>query len=201
MNEPYDLMINDLCVQGYHIIDNFLPEEHAQALRIIAKQYHQQGSFQQAKIGRSTQTQHHIEIRRDEICWLDLFKENQSIQNFLDLMQEMRQALNHSLFLSLHEFETHFAIYQPGSFYKKHSDQFQTTKNRKISCVYYLNEHWQASFGGQLTIYSKEDYLLQEILPLGNRFICFNSELPHEVALTRQTRYSIAGWMKTRSAF
>lgn len=111
----------------------------------------------------------------------------------------MRHFLNHALYLSLHEFETHFAIYQPGSFYKKHVDQFQSTKNRKISCVYYLNEQWQPSFGGKLNLYSPQDELLSEVIPLGNRLICFNSELPHEVELTHCTRYSIAGWMKTRT--
>ena len=46
-----------------------------------------------------------------------------------------------------------------------------------------------------------QDELIQDITPCGNRFICFKSELPHEVCLTLQTRYSIAGWMKTRSVF
>lgn len=193
-----DLMTEDLCTQGYHVIDNFLLAAHAQELGNLAKDLHQQGSFHNAKIGRTIQTQHNIKIRGDEICWLDPFKENQSIQNYLEIMSEMLHALNQSLFLSLQEFETHFAVYQPGSFYKKHVDQFQTTKNRKISCVYYLNEDWQPSFGGCLKLYSPKNDLLQKVVPLGNRFICFNSELAHEVELTHHTRYSIAGWMKTR---
>lgn len=193
-----DLMIDDLCTHGYHLIDNFLLEEQVEELRRIAQQSQQQGAFQQAKIGRTVLTQQNATIRRDDICWLDQFNEHQSVQIFLKKMQDVRQALNQSLFLSLHEFETHFAIYQPGAFYKKHVDQFKTTSNRIISCVYYLNEAWQPEFGGQLKIYSIEDDLLQEVVPLKNRFICFRSELPHEVALTKHTRYSIAGWMKTR---
>lgn len=193
-----DLVIENLCTQGYHIIDSFLPEEHALQLREIAAELHQQGSFQEAKIGRAIQTQHNITIRSDEICWLDQFKEHNSIHYFLQRMNEMLLAFNQALFLSLEDFETHFAIYQPGSFYKKHVDQFQATKNRKISCVYYINEQWQTSFGGNLKLYSQDNNLLHEVAPLGNRFICFNSELPHEVELTHQPRYSIAGWMKTR---
>ena len=195
-----DLITEDLCTQGYHLIDNFLHETHAQQLRAIAEKHHQQGSFEQAKIGRTLQTQQNSQIRSDEICWLDKFKGQHSVDHFLSIMAEIMQTLNQNLFLSLYEFETHFAIYQPGSFYKKHVDQFHSTKNRKISCVYYLNEHWQEAFGGHLKLYSQDDILLQKVLPIGNRFICFNSELPHEVELTQKTRYSIAGWMKTRTA-
>lgn len=191
-------LIENLCGQGYHIIDNFLLDEHAHELRALAKELYQHGSFQNAKIGRAIQTQHNIKVRSDKICWLDQFEEHGSIRNYLNLMHEMLQVLNQSLFLSLHEFETHFALYQPGSFYKKHVDQFQSTKNRKISCVYYLNEYWQPTFGGSLILYSRQDELLQKVAPLGNRLICFNSELPHEVEVTHHARYSIAGWMKTR---
>ena len=53
--------------------------------------------------------------------------------------------------------------------------------------------------GGQLNLYNQQDELIRAVFPEGNRFICFNSELPHEVALTHQTRYSITGWMKTRT--
>ncbi len=194
-----DLMTDDLCTQGYHIINNFLAVEHAQNLHSIAENLHHNGAFHHAKIGRTLDRHQNTTIRSDEICWLDHFQDNPSVQNYLQIMNEMLQTLNQSLFLSLSEFETHFAIYQPGSFYKKHVDQFQTTKNRKISCVYYLNENWQPSFGGALKLYSPQDQLLQELAPLGNTFICFNSELPHEVELTHQVRYSIAGWMKTRA--
>jgi SM-20-related protein len=93
----------------------------------------------------------------------------------------------------------HFAVYAPGSFYKRHVDQFATTKTRKISCVYYLNEKWLEEYQGELTLYDKENNLLQNVLPIGNRLICFNSELPHEVNPTLQTRYSITTWMKTRN--
>ncbi|MBI2785834.1 MAG: 2OG-Fe(II) oxygenase, partial [Legionella longbeachae] len=78
-------------------------------------------------------------------------------------------------------------------------DQFASQKTRKISCVYYLNSNWQLEFGGELKIYDEEGQLLQNVLPIENRFICFSSELPHEVCLTHQPRYSITGWMKTRS--
>lgn len=194
-----DPLTDNLYTQGYHIIDNFLPEDYFQQLQSLAKQLHKDGSFQNAKIGRANETQQNNQIRTDQIYWIDPLKEEQSIQVYLQKINELIQILNQEFFLSICEFETHFAIYQPDSFYKKHIDQFKTTKNRKISCVYYLNEYWEPSYGGILKLYSAHNEPLHEVVPSSNRFLCFNSELPHEVTLTNQLRYSLTGWMKTRS--
>lgn len=194
-----ELISNDLCNKGYHLIDNFLELEHYQTLCSMAHQKNQKGEFRDAKIGRTIQEHQNTSIRTDTIFWLDEHSENPAIQAYLNKNKALMQLFNQCFFLSLVEFETHFACYPPGSFYKRHIDQFSTNKSRKISCVYYLNPNWQKEFGGELTLYTKENQFLQNINPLGNRFICFNSELPHEVALTHNTRYSLAGWMKTRS--
>lgn len=188
-----------ICTQGFHIIDNFLSPQDYQMLRAVAEKMHNKGQFKSAKIGRQLGAGHHSEIRNDQICWLDEDSANKSIKAYFSKINLLAERLNQSLFLGLVDFETHFAIYQPGAFYKKHVDQFATTKERRISCVYYLNQDWQESFAGELKLYALDDQLITSILPLGNRFICFNSELPHEVYPTKQTRYSIAGWMKTRS--
>ncbi len=194
-----DLITNNLCTYGFHIIDDFLELHHYQSLRKVAKEMHNNGFFKSAKIGPIVNAQHNNTIRTDEICWLDECSAEPAIHAYLKQTTHVANILNQSLFLGLIEFETHFAAYQPGSFYKKHIDQFASKKTRKISCVYYLNEDWQDGFGGELKLYNKEDQLIQTVSPLPNRFICFNSELPHEVCLTHRSRYSITGWMKTRS--
>lgn len=195
-----DLVIDNLCTQGFHIIDNFFVLEDYQKLRGIALKLEQENAFKNAKIGATNQAQRNSAIRTDKIFWLDEFPEEQAVQHYLQRLDNLKVLLNERLFLGLHDFETHFAIYPPGSFYKKHIDQFQTTKTRKISFVYYLNEDWSESCGGNLKLYSTQDEALQEVIPLGNRFICFNSELPHEVLATQRTRYSITGWMRTSPA-
>ena len=194
-----EVLIDSICYQGYYLIDNFFSIEVYQALSNRAKTLHHQGAFKNAEIGQKTQKNYDNTIRSDQICWLDSLEENEAIQCYLQRMDELIHLLNKSLFLSLTDFETHFAVYPAGSFYIKHLDQFLGTKSRKISCVYYLNQHWQPSYGGALKLYNPHDELIQEVFPLGNRFICFNSELPHEVAIAKHPRYSIAGWMKTRS--
>lgn len=193
------LIIENLCDKGFHIIDNFLSPECYQALRSYAQEMNLQNQFTQAKIGRRSQLQHNMTIRSDSILWIDDDSSSKEVQHYIEKMSELARLFNKHLYLGLAELELHFAVYQPGSFYRRHVDQFSTAKARKISCVYYLNDNWQAEFNGELSLYDTENNLLQHVLPLGNRLICFNSELPHEVKPTTQTRYSIATWMKTRS--
>ncbi|WP_298623744.1 2OG-Fe(II) oxygenase [uncultured Legionella sp.] len=192
-----ELISHHLCTQGFHIIDGFLDVEHYQALIARSQLMHEEGLFRSAKIGMKVQAHQNNAIRTDEICWIEEETTDASIHAFLKQTNALANILNRNLFLGLAEFETHFAVYKPGAYYKKHIDQFASKKTRKISCVYYLNEHWQEEFGGALNLYTTEDQLLQKVYPKSNRFICFNSELPHEVCLTHQTRYSITGWMKT----
>ncbi|CEG58094.1 2OG-Fe(II) oxygenase [Legionella fallonii] len=195
-----ELITHNLCTNGFHIIDGFLELEHCRSLRHLACDMQHQGLFKNAKIGPKVQAQQNNTIRTDAICWLNEDSTEPAVQAYLKKTISVAHILNRSLFLGLAEFETHFAVYQPGSFYKKHIDQFATKKTRKISCVYYLNEQWQADFGGELKLYNQADQSIENILPLENRFVCFNSELPHEVCITHHPRYSIAGWMKTSSS-
>ncbi|KGP63006.1 hypothetical protein EP47_12825 [Legionella norrlandica] len=196
----YELIAQDICTQGYHIIDSFLEADHYHSLCDIAQIINQKDLFRSAKIGQNEQSQQNNTIRTDKIYWIDEDSPYPSLQAYLQKLINLGNMLNQMVYLGLAEFETHFAIYQPGTFYKKHVDQFTNTKTRKISCVYYLNKTWQKKFGGELLLYNLKDELLLNIPPIGNRLVCFNSELPHEVSLTYQTRFSIAGWMKTRAS-
>jgi SM-20-related protein len=193
-----ELMSHNLCTQGFHLIEDFLRLEDYHSLQRKAENLHQEGLFTSAKIGLKVQSHQNMAIRTDKICWIDDASGEPAEQEYLRQTNHIANILNQTLYLGLVEFETHFASYQAGAFYKKHIDQFAAKKTRKISCVYYLNEDWQEQFGGALKLYNKEERLIQNVLPQGNRFICFNSELPHEVCITHRPRYSIAGWMKTR---
>ncbi|HAT1868256.1 2OG-Fe(II) oxygenase [Legionella pneumophila] len=194
-----DLIAHNIGTQRFHIIDEFLEEEHYHSLRNMANELKQQNLFRNAKIGQHLQAQQNDKIRSDQIFWIDADSPSPSIQAYLKKLVCLGNILNQTMYLGLVEFETHFAIYLPGTFYRKHVDQFESTKTRKISFVYYLNETWQTEFGGELLLYNIEDKLIQNISPVGNRLVCFDSELPHEVHPTHQTRFSITGWMKTRS--
>lgn len=193
--------VDDLCSQEFSIIDDFLSEKDYKALQTIAQQLYQQGLFRNAKIGLQQRAQQQTHIRSDQIYWLEDTLAHVAVQHYRQQLHNFMSVLNQQLFLSLSEFESHFALYPPNTWYKKHVDQFITAKNRKISCVYYLNNQWHSNWGGELQLYSREDELIEKILPYGNRFVCFNSELPHEVYTTSQIRMSITGWMKTSTLF
>ncbi len=193
------LLEDEIYGQGFHIIDNFLAQEHYEILRAKAELMYNQGQFRSAKIGHQANAMHNSAIRKDNICWLDEETTDSAISAYFNNIRAIAKKLNQTLLLGLIDFETHFAIYEPGAFYKKHVDRFTATQERRISCVYYLNGAWEASFAGQLKLYNNNDQLMTSVLPLGNRFICFNSDLPHEVSATNQPRYSITGWMKTRA--
>ncbi|MFT4058690.1 MAG: 2OG-Fe(II) oxygenase [Legionella sp.] len=195
----FELLIQNICHQGFHIIDNWLALESCQALQILAQELYEQDLFRSAKIGLKVDSHQNKTIRTDKILWIEGNEHHLAIQLFLAAIQKLAHALNQTLFLGLNEFETHFANYQPGTFYKKHIDQFTAQKTRRISFVYYLNKNWQPQYGGMLNLYNSEDQLIQQVLPQENRFICFNSDLPHEVLITHHPRYSITGWMKTRT--
>ncbi|KTD18647.1 2OG-Fe(II) oxygenase [Legionella jordanis] len=194
-----ETIIDHICAKGFHVIDHFLPVKDFKHLREKADGLQQDGQFRRAKIGRQLSSMLHNDIRTDEINWLDEHIEDKAVQPFLARISEIAAMLNQALFLGLVEFEAHFAVYQPGSFYKKHIDQFATTQDRQISCVYYLNHCWHEQDGGELKLYNHEGELLFNTAPLPNRFICFRSDLPHEVCVTKNSRYSIAGWLKRRS--
>lgn len=182
---------------GFHIIDNFLDHHHYHALRTTIHTVHNNGYFRDAKIGHQAGAAHNARIRKDQIYWLDQTTDEQATLAYFGAVNKICTALNRALFLGLVEYEAHFAVYNPGTFYKKHVDQFATTKARRISCVYYLNDTWREADGGELILYDKTEQLLTTVQPLANRFICFNSDLPHEVCTTHQMRYSISGWLKT----
>ena len=192
------LLVDNICNQGYHIIDNFLEVENYLALGNHLHFLNQENALNIARIGSNEEVQNNQNIRNDKILWLDEDSEHPFITNYLNALSSVANILNQTLFLGLSEVESHFATYESGSFYKKHIDQFRTNKRRKISCVYYLNQNWQKEYGGELNLYTNQDELLKTVNPQGNRFICFTSDIPHEVCVTHQTRYSIAGWLKSR---
>nr|WP_271711558.1 2OG-Fe(II) oxygenase [Marinigracilibium pacificum] len=120
------------------------------------------------------------------------FPETECFYNEIDRLVE---TLNRYCFLSINDYEFHFAVYPPGAFYKKHLDQFKTNDGRLMTVICYLNENWDSSFGGELMIYPGDDS--KTIAPLPGRLVLFKSdELPHEVLKTNKDRFSITGWLK-----
>jgi SM-20-related protein len=109
----------------------------------------------------------------------------------------LRVELSRALFLPLRDFESHFAIYPPGTFYKRHRDNFQKQNHRLLSLVLYLNENWSPEQGGTLRIYPEAEEP-KDVEPIGGRLVIFRSDLEHEVLPCHAPRYSITGWMRDK---
>lgn len=193
----FNQLIDGIADSGYYVLDEFLTKHTYHALQAELNTQYQQGNFLQARVGNIREAAHHPTIRGDRIAWIDAQDIQPATKTYISLIQALMLRLNAAFYLSLKTYELHYAVYPPGSFYKKHVDQFHQTRDRKISCVYYLNDNWQAAHAGELVLYGKSEQILTTVAPIGNRLICFNSTLPHEVLKTHALRYSVTGWLKS----
>ncbi len=138
---------------------------------------------------------HNKLVRSDKIYWLDPKHNDPHENSFFELMDQFVRYLNSTCYTGITGYEFHYALYEKGSFYKKHLDQFQNNKSRAYSMIMYLNTDWQEKDGGELCIYHRDH--VQTVAPRNGKCVFFkSSELEHEVLLTHQPRLSITGWLK-----
>ena len=140
----------------------------------------------------------HAGIRGDQIQWLEE-GQNSTVDRYLALMEQLRSAINQTLFLGLEDFEGHFALYPPGAFYKKHLDRFRDDDRRVVTCVAYLNEQWLHEQGGELRMYL-DGGQTHDVVPQAGTLVVFMSEQwPHAVLPATRDRLSITGWLRRRA--
>ncbi len=193
----YDFVVDALVEKGYIIVDDFLSAELTQALRYEVNDLNRRG-INRAGVGRGGELQVNNDIRSDKTHWLD--GQTDAQRRLLAQCDALRDEVNRHLFMGLHDYEAHFAVYEPGSFYQKHLDAFKGRSNRVLTNVIYLNNQWQDDWGGELAVYDEADKLIERVLPKGGRAIFFLSErFPHEVLKTTKQRLSIAGWYRINS--
>ncbi|KTC99301.1 2OG-Fe(II) oxygenase [Legionella geestiana] len=193
-----DVLIDGLCREGFAVVDDFLPSLHCHEIHNAVQTLEARHVLREAAVGRGDRQSVRTDIRRDYNAWLDEDNAPDALMPWFSAMRALKDALNRELYLGLVEFESQCAVYPPGAFYRRHVDRFKDSNTRQISCVYYLNPHWEAAFGGALQLYDREGSPLAAVLPNANRFVCFRSDLPHEVLETHEKRYSLTGWFKNR---
>jgi SM-20-related protein len=195
-----DQLLDSLVEKGWFEWPNAVTDELCLSLLTEVEQYDDEGELQRAGIGRGDTHQINKEVRRDSIYWLDGISPAQ--KSYLEQMAELQYQLNRGLFLGLFEYETHFALYREGGFYKKHLDSFRGNANRMVTTVLYLNPNWQAGLGGELVIYNEESTeTLATISPEMGKLVIFMSEqIPHEVLPTKNARVSVTGWFRCNTS-
>jgi SM-20-related protein len=195
MNNPFDLLIDSYLENNIGIDARFLHKELSAGLQENILQLQKDDMLSTAGIGNDSVQDTKQKMRGDKIYWMDKSHSNVHEQEFLLLIDDFIKRLNSTCYTGINAYEFHYAVYEEGSFYKKHRDQFKNDSNRKYSLITYLNEDWQEEDGGQLMVYQEDS--TQKILPRSQTAVFFKSdEMEHEVIKANRTRMSISGWLK-----
>lgn len=191
----FDAISDDIERQGYSIRPAALPEDIAASLYDCSRRA-AAGNYIEAGVGRGADFVRTEFIRTDGICWIH--DGWHGAGPWLDWTAALQRFLNKHLFLGLFSFESHFAHYPPGAYYKRHYDAFRGEANRVLSVVTYLNPGWGRDDGGELVLYTDDrDREGIRVVPLYGTIVVFLSEeFPHEVLPACRDRYSVAGWYR-----
>ncbi len=195
MNNPFDLLIDSYLDNKIGIDPGFMSKSLSDGLQQNILQLQNDKLMTVAGIGNEAVKDQHQKMRGDKIYWMDKSHSNQYEQEFLQLAEDFIDRLNSTCYTGINGYEFHYAIYEEGSFYKRHRDQFQNDSNRKFSLINYLNDNWMEEDGGQLLVYQNE--VTQTIEPHAQTAVFFKSdEMEHEVSKANRSRMSITGWLK-----
>lgn len=195
MKERFEEIVDSFIAGKVGISDLFLTEQLAGLLQQHIKKLNEEGNLVNAGIGNNVVQGHDKLIRSDKIHWLDKKNKNIEEQGFLEHIEDFIDYLNKTCYTSINAYEFHYALYEEGSFYKRHKDQFRNDSNRKYSLISYLNNDWVDADGGQLWVH--QDGVTQKILPTNRKAVFFQSnQLEHEVTTAMRPRMSVTGWLK-----
>lgn len=195
MQKIFDTLIDSFIDNNVGIAEHFLSDDLSAHLKNNLNSLYTNKLLLSAGTGNDTEVAHNKSVRGDSIYWLDR-KHNDPWENdFFDLMDKFVSHLNSTCYTGITGYEFHYALYEEGSFYKKHLDQFRNNESRKYSMITYLNTDWQEHDGGELCVHQNGS--TQNISPVNGKSVFFkSSELEHEVLVTNKPRMSITGWLK-----
>ena len=224
-NSNFEQAALELAERGWTVLPDFLAPEIIANLREEAEQFVHEQKFREAGTGRGGNQAVRAGVRSDQILWLNPDEPTPAQAGYWNAMDDLRQILNRTLFLSLVSLEAHYAVYAPGAFYQKHVDRFQSSDERMISTTLYLNPDWNEVDGGQLRLYAEEGNVAEanaantgqgenveqksihpqaeqhvDVMPLAGTLALFRSDtVPHEVLPATRARFSLTGWFRRRS--
>ena len=195
MLEIYEKLIQGLLDKGFESVDNWLTSEELICLRKSLASHQKNNNFHFAGVGNKENLQTVKIIRNDHIFWLDPSKANLCEQKFFQKIDDYVDYLNRTCYTGIRSYEFQYAIYNKGSYYKKHIDQFKNDDKRQFSVVFYLSDAWQQGDGGELVLYVNDTKTV--IQPIPGRMVFFRSDIAHEVLKSNIKRLSLTGWMKS----
>jgi SM-20-related protein len=190
-------LVASLADTGYAIFPGLIRPEIAEEVRGEMDALREADGFRPASIGKGNAKQIVPETRGDVTAWIEPRELSAVQEKLIGVFSPTREELNAGLYLGLWDWEGHYAIYPPGTFYRKHLDRFAADSRRTVSIVFFFNPDWVASDGGALRLETPDGSL--DVLPESGTAVFFLSDrIPHEVVETKRDRYSFAGWFRTR---
>ena len=192
MNLIFDELIDSYLATNVGTVKNFLSQALSAHLANNITALYADDLLLSAGTGNDQLVNHNKLIRSDKIYWLDRLHNNSYENTFFDLMDKFVLHLNSTCYAGITGYEFHYTLYEKGSFYKRHLDNFKQNGTRAFSMIMYLNTEVD---GGELRIYQGETS--QDISPTSGKSVFFKSnELEHEVLVTQLPRMSVTGWLK-----
>jgi len=194
----FEGLVEAIRESGWFVWPGFLEQGLAQDLSRESLWAWEEGAFRRAGVGRGHNLAIREDVRTDHVMWLRDGETTPCQRAYLETLDEIRLALNRSLFLGLADFEGHFAVYPPGGFYKPHLDRHRETRDRIVSAILYLNPAWEPGDGGELRIWTTPGEKEGEFITVEPRLgtlVCFLAgDFWHEVLPAKKTRASVTGW-------
>jgi len=195
MKAVFEEIIESFIQNKVGISNDFFSVKLAALLQAQILKLDYEGLMLAAGTGNNSGLNHDKRTRSDKIYWLDKKSGDTEELGFLDLVEDFIDYLNNTCYTGINAYEFHYALYEEGSFYKRHKDQFRTDGNRKYSLIGYLNDNWVEADGGQLWVH--HDDSIQKIIPANRKAVFFDSGLlEHEVTTSMRPRMSVTGWLK-----
>ncbi len=192
MEITFDELIDSYLTTNVGTVKNFLSKALSVHLADNITALYADDLLLSAGTGNDLLVKHDKLIRNDKIYWLDRIHNNVYENDFFDLMDRFVNHLNSTCYTGITGYEFHYTLYEKGSFYKRHLDNFKQNGTRAFSMIMYLNNEVD---GGALRIYQGNNS--QDITPNAGKSVFFKSnELEHEVLVTHLPRMSITGWLK-----
>ena len=191
-----NFLINDLTEKGWCVLEDFFPKELTLEILMDFKDKLEESEFKLSKVGRKLDKTLDLSVRNAQSTWVELSQGSVGQKILNEFYNSLKEFLNESFFLSLKRFESQYAFYPHGGFYKKHIDQLKNSMHRQVTSIYYLAD---CDHGGELVIYNKNDKKKIDFTlkpKAGSLVIFFSALIYHEVLKNEDPRYSLTSWFR-----
>lgn len=182
--------------QGWCVAEQVYSDEFCSQVVTHLNELLAQAEFHSAAVGKKLDKTVDKSIRKSEICWIDHWQAIDELSLLKRDLEHIMDEVKNYFLLSLKRFESQFAVYPIGGYYKKHLDQLRKSPHRQLSHILYLND---CNEGGELVLYDRNNKLkiAQVIRPKKGQCVAFlSAQIYHEVLPVKDKRLSITTWFR-----